>query len=235
VIVVSTVSAVSAVSTVISTLKILYPTNYSQIMEPPADKHVKPPAPTKIGEHIIFPDHPEFTPNLTPRHIFKLGSFGGTYWRPIFSGVNSRNYEKIHNEFAALHTTDGTDTVTWWHDIPISYLTSPECEPTRNKYGVASGTSLADWESHGWIHAQDPYGWVQWYCRFYAGRRSPDDKRQIARWNAFAGPKGRFRTRLISMCKHKRKSYDDNTVSPVIRQGLQHWAYILTKEDFAHG
>ena len=27
----------------------------------------------------------EFSPNLSPREMFKLGSFGGTYWRPIKS------------------------------------------------------------------------------------------------------------------------------------------------------
>ena len=34
---------------------------------------------------IHFKDHPDFTPNLTPSQIFRLGSFGGTYWRPIYS------------------------------------------------------------------------------------------------------------------------------------------------------
>ena len=54
------------------------------------------------------------------------------------------------------------------------------------------------------MREQDPYGWVQWYCRFYKGRRIPDDERQIKRWLAFAGPKGRFKKRLINMIK-KRK------------------------------
>ena len=36
---------------------------------------------------IVFKDRPEFTPNLTPKEMFKAGSFGGTYWRPIQSGV----------------------------------------------------------------------------------------------------------------------------------------------------
>ena len=40
---------------------------------------------------LIFKDYPDFRPNLTPREIFKLGSFGGTYWRPIYSSVVDKN------------------------------------------------------------------------------------------------------------------------------------------------
>ena len=34
------------------------------------------------------------------------------------------------------------------------------------------------------------------------------------------------------MIKNQNKEYDDYSVSPVIRQGLQHWAYTLTKSDY---
>ena len=34
----------------------------------------------------------------------------------------------------------------------------------------------------GWINEKDPYGWFQWYFRYWKGRRSKDDKRQISRW-----------------------------------------------------
>ena len=44
------------------------------------------PKKNKYGE-IVFKEYPDFRPNLTPKEIFKLGSFGGTYWRPIFSSV----------------------------------------------------------------------------------------------------------------------------------------------------
>jgi hypothetical protein len=191
------------------------------------------PKPTRPGETIVFSDHPEFTPNLTPRQIFRLGSFGGTYWRNIFSGVNSRDYSDQHLEFSAYRTTDFDENgkpydCTWWEGIPAEMLSSSDCNLARNKYKVHSGTSLAYWESKGWINAQDPYGWVQWYCRFYSGRRSADDERQIARWLAFAGPMGRFRKRLETMCKRAGKKKTDSSVSPVIRQGLQHWGFILS-------
>ena len=33
----------------------------------------------------------------------------------------------------------------------------------------------------------------------------------------------------------KGKGYDDESVSPVVRQTLQHWAYRLTEDDFEKG
>ena len=45
-----------------------------------------------------------------------------------------------------------------------------------------------------------------------------------------AGPKSRFRRRLINMIKNKKSKYNDFTISPKIRQTLQHWGYKLTKK-----
>lgn len=167
---------------------------------------------------IVFPDHPEFTPNLTPYEIFAQGAFGGTYWRDIHSGVNSREYSGVHVKY----------NKQW--KLPESLLSNPVCDPAKNKYKVTSGTSLIYWEGKGWIKPQNPYGWVQWYCDFYDGKRTDDDERQIARWNAFAGPKGRFLRRLAGMIKIPQK-INDYTISPVIRQGLHQWAKVITKDD----
>lgn len=167
---------------------------------------------------LIFPDHPDFRPNLRPDEIFRLGAFGGTYWRPINSGVTGKSYRDQWKKYPFLQ------------DIDESLLASTTCVLARNRYGVHSGTSLEYWESKGWIAARDPYGWVQWYCEFYGGRRSPDDARQIARWAAFAGPSGRFLRRICNMIKTADR-VDDTTISPVIRQGLLHWGKIVTKYD----
>lgn len=39
-----------------------------------------------------------------------------------------------------------------------------------NKHKVASGQDQAAWEKSGWINAQDPRGWFQWYGLNEKGR-----------------------------------------------------------------
>ena len=166
---------------------------------------------------LQFKDFDEFQPNLTPKEVLQMGSFGGTYFRPIKSRITGKSYvneawEELPNSW--LHGLNiETEVASSYYDINI------------NKYKVKCGASLEMWEDKGLIKAQDPYGWFQWYCRFYRGRRTDDDKRQIDRWLKLAGPNGRFRKRLLNMIKKKGVKKNDYTVSPVIRQVLLHWAY----------
>ena len=173
---------------------------------------------------LTFEDYPEFAPNLSPRDIFKLGSFGGTYWRPIYSSVNKKKYKNVHHQYPKQ----------WWKNIPETHLSQPNYDTQLNKYKVKVGTSLEFWESKQWINPKQPYGWVHWYCDFYNGKRGEDDERQIKRWKALAGPKGRFMRFLVTQILKKKGKWNDETISPKIRQVLQHWGYVLTKKDFDH-
>lgn len=172
-----------------------------------------------------FKDYPEFRPNLSPRDIFKMGSFGGTYFRPLYSSVTKKEYKNVYKKFPK----------SWFKGIPEDHLTRPwsQYDKSINKYNVKVGTTLEAWEQSGWIHPQNPYGWVQWYLGFFLGVRGSDDKRQIKRWINTAGPNSRFRLRLINMIHAKKTSYDDYSISPAIRQVLQHWAVQLTRYDMS--
>jgi hypothetical protein len=89
-------------------------------------------------------------------------------------------------------------------------------------------------QSSGWISDADPYGWFQWYCRFFQGRRCSDDDRQIARWKGVAGPKGRFKSQLCNKIAAasllRDNALNDVSISPVIRQTLFHWGLLITDQ-----
>ena len=155
-----------------------------------------------------FKDYPEFTPNLTPKQIFSLGSFidWGGYWRDIYSGVLEKRLSNQHKEFKFLK------------DVPEHLLVNPEKDYKKyNRYSVKAGSSLKDWESKDWLHEQDPYGWVQWYCRFYNGRRMPHiDEIQIKRWK-------NFRRHVMAIKKNCEEG--DLSCRRRQRQAILQWSY----------
>jgi hypothetical protein len=168
----------------------------------------------------------DFKPNRTPEEVLRAGSFGGTYFRPIVSSVTNIKY----NPSIVLQETVKPE---WVSNLDRkTMLTSSTYKNNVNKYKVKCGGSLGMWESSGWIADSDPYGWFQWYCRFYQGRRCDDDERQISRWLKSVGPKGRFRSQLCNkiLAQGGMTRVHDFKISPVIRQTLLHWGLEITED-----
>lgn len=134
---------------------------------------------------------PEFKPDLTPKQMLELGVFGGRY-------MNDCQKEFPKSWFAKARLSET-------HDWKINY------------FAVDASQSLAEWKRKGWIHPDDPRGWFQWYCRYYMGRRMPEeDARQIRRWKAIA----RHIAQLRKACR-----VGDLRCRPRQRQAVLHWAY----------
>jgi len=184
---------------------------------------------TIVFEGFTNNDETPFRPNLTPSQILRAGAFGGTYFRQIKSGVTGKtySYKKAIKEYPK----------SWFKGLDIEkQVARPynEYDINANKYKKKVGLTLKQWETNKWITATDPYGWFQWYCRFYMGRRLGDeDLYQIGRFNGMS----RFIGSLVTMIKNKEKDtgqshWNDPSVGTGYRQTLLHWGYQLTLKDY---
>ena len=95
-------------------------------------------------------------------------------------------------------------------NIDQEYYCSSYYDVSVNKYGVKCGTWLRFWGNKGWIDKIFPYGWFQWYFRYWLDRRSQDDERQINRRKKIAK---RFRGKLVKMIQDAGNKFD-YSVSP---------------------
>ena len=144
-----------------------------------------------LTEQVAKNFHSEFRPQLSPKEMLKLGVFGGKYM------------SDCTEEFP----------VDWFEK---ARLCSEIHDPKLNYFGVNASQTLAEWRRKGWIYKEDPRGWFQWYCRYYMGRRCPDDVRQIKRWKSMSRHIGQ----ITKNCR-----YLDLDCRPRQRQALLHWAY----------
>lgn len=138
-----------------------------------------------------------FAPSYTPLEMLELGVFEGKYINGI-PGVPKEYYmcPKV------LGPKDSPD-------------------PSINYYGVKSRQSLSEWKENGWIDDEDPYGWFEWYIKYFLGRRLPViDSKQIGRWYSFVA---RHQAQVVGGCK-----LNDRLCRPRQRQGLLQWAWDST-------
>ena len=144
-----------------------------------------------LTEQVGKKFHSEFRPQLSPKEMLELGVFGGKYMSDCTAEFPVDWFEKAR-------------------------LCSEIHDPELNLFGVNASQSLAEWRRKGWIYKEDPRGWFQWYCRYYMGRRCPDDERQIKRWKS-------MRRHIGQITKNCRPL--DLDCRPRQRQALLHWAY----------
>ena len=91
-------------------------------------------------------------------------------------------------------------------NIDQKYCCSSYYDCGVNKCGVKCKTSFRFSENKGWINEIDPYGWFQCCFRYWLGRRSKDDERQINRWTKIVS---RVRGKLVKMIKYVGSKFDD--------------------------
>jgi hypothetical protein len=197
--------------------------------------HLEPSYDATEGERdsegrLVLPGSKVFRPSLTPRQMLQAGMVGGCYFNPK-GGKPSMKFprDKYPDGIPGVTTTEFPQE--WFKGLDAKMYKSRRYNIPTNKYKVKAGTDQMAWESSGWINAQDPRGWIQWYFRYFTGRRTADDARQIGRWDRSVGEKGRWKSALCKQVVTKNKRFDDASVSPVIRQTHLHWAYELTEHD----
>jgi hypothetical protein len=135
---------------------------------------------------------PEFKPQLTPKEMLEMGVFGGKYMTDCA------------NEFPK----------DWYKNAKLS---PAKRDAKINYYKVNASQTLSVWRAKGWIYKEDPRGWFQWYCRYFLGRRIPnEDRRQIKRWFAMR--------RHISQIQNNCRAGDFSCHTRQ-RQAVLHWAY----------
>lgn len=144
-----------------------------------------------VGKHYSA----DFSPELTPQEMLALGVFGGRYMRDC------------QKEFPK----------SWFAKAKLHPLGVRGHSKALNFFGVDASQPLSVWRKKGWISKEDPRGWFQWYCRYYMGRRLPEeDEKQIKRWRAIR----RHVTQVTRNCR-----VGDLHCRPRQRQALLHWAY----------
>ena len=135
----------------------------------------------------------KFEPELIPKEMLELGIFGGNYF-------SAKDIEEFPED--------------WFENAKLDFT---KTDKNLNYFEVNASQSREQWQRKGWIFDIDPLGWVQWYFRYYQGRRVPEiDEIQIKRWR-------QMKRHIAQIEKNCQKG--DLACRRRQRQALLHWAY----------
>lgn len=134
---------------------------------------------------------PIFHPQLTPQEMLEMGVFWGKYMTDCQKEFPSSRYKKTK-------------------------LSPEKSNPKLNFFWVSASQSLKVRQGKWWIYEEDPSGRFQRYCRYYMGRRGPDDERQIKRRRAMTRHTKAIRNNCYPLDRECRKRQ---------RQAVLHRAY----------
>lgn len=162
----------------------------------------------------------DFTPDLTPPQMLKLGVFEGKYCNDCILEYPKEWFINKSNTLIKALSPERPD-------IDVNY------------FKIKSRLALSEWVQRQWIpctmtrigraickrsgvnpndiHDYDNRGWFQWYCRYYMGRRLLIiDDIQIQRWK-------NFKRHYYQLVKHCAKG--DMSCRRRQRQALLQWGY----------
>lgn len=145
-----------------------------------------------MGKHF----REDFHPQLTPKEMLEMWVF---WWKYMTDG---------QNEFPK----------DWFAHAKLSPLKK---NPKLNFFWVNASLPLSVRQEKWWIYKDDPRWRFQRYCRYYLGRRLPEeDDRQIKRWKAIKRHLAAVKKYCYPLDWDCRKRQ---------RQALLHWAYDTRK------
>ena len=153
-----------------------------------------------------FLNLPGFNPHYTPREILELGVFGGTYF------VKYRSQQGLPKEL--------------FEGLPTIKYDALVYDKNNNYFQVDAHQRRRDFNMPNDARVLDPFGWFQWYCRFFYGRRSSSDNYRLAQW------KDELETIMFYItkaCEVADKPLTDLTVEKAWRQQALNFGWDSTK------
>eukprot|EP00762_Andalucia_godoyi_P006449 ANDGO_02941.mRNA.1 hypothetical protein len=140
----------------------------------------------------------DFAPAYDPAQLLLLGIFEGHFFNDCILEYPREWFEQA---------------------LQQNKLSPEKPDPTLNCFGVKSRLSLKEWKERGWVAGEDRRGWMEWYFRYWLGRRDPEvDKFQIEQWNKFTEQQ----LKVKEVCE---ANPGDRTTLALERQHLLQWSH----------